>query len=147
MVIITNLLMWVVVLAWPAPAPTWLLVLLMVAISAAGPGTGIGFDYPRTFLPHTRLGTANGVVISGGFLGATLCLLAIAVVLEWMTGGAAATPQQLNLAMTTQLPFFAVGLLGIHVSRRQLARHLASDDVAVSSWRDVVARLRRRRRP
>ncbi len=145
-VIIINLVLWTVVLAWPGASPTWLLFLLMVAISAAGPGTGIGFDYPRTFLPHTRLGAANGVVISGGFLGATLCLLVIAVVLQLLTGGAAATPQQLNLAMSAQLPFFAVGLLGIHFSRRQLARHMAADGVTVSSWRDLVARLRRRRR-
>lgn len=121
-VILTNLVLWTAVLAWPGSAPTWLLVLLMLAISASAPATNIGFDFARTFLPHTRLGAANGVIITGGFVGATLCMLAIALLLQWMTGGQAASAQQMNLAMTTQLPFFGIGLAGIYLSHRQLSR-------------------------
>lgn len=141
-VIIPNLVLWTAILLWPGPAPMWLLLALALAISAGGPGTGIGIDYPRTLLPYGRLGAANGVVISGSFGGATICLLVMAVALQWMTGGAEPTAEQLTWAMAIQIPFFLVGIAFIFVSRSRLRR---SQQVMVPTWREVVERIRRQR--
>lgn len=145
-VVFATLTGWTIVLLWPGPAPTWILVLLMLSLSAGGPGTGVGFDYARTLLPYGRLGTANGVIITGSFGGATACLLAIAVVLQLLTDGAEPTAQQLNWAMSAQIPFFILGLIGIYVSRTQLRRMMARNGVVVPTWPEVARRIRNRRR-
>lgn len=146
LIVIAGLIVvWAAVLLWPGRAPSALLFLLVLALAIGGPGTGIGFDFPRTSLPVTRLGAANGVVITGSFLGGTLLILLIGVVLDWVAGGQAYTPEQLRWAWALQVPFFAVGITGILVSRRRLRSHMAKQGVVVPSWRDVLARYRRRR--
>lgn len=133
---------WAVVLLWPGRAPFPLLVLLILVLAINGPGTGIGFDFPRTNLPVTRLGAANGVVIAGGFTGGTILVLVMGLVLDRISGGAAYTPEMLRLAWTLQAPFFVVGVLGILLSRRRLRVLMAAEGVIVPSWREVVARIR-----
>ncbi len=59
---------WTVVLLWPGRAPLWLLVVLVVLIAIGGPGSMIGFDLARTFNPPTRIGSASGIVNTGGFI-------------------------------------------------------------------------------
>lgn len=145
-IIYAMVIVWAAVLLWPPPAPTWLLVLLLVAISAGGPGTGIGFDYTRTLLPHSRLGTANGIVISGSFSGAVVCLVAIAALLAVVSGNSEPTPEQLTWAMAIQLPFFLIGIVGIYVSRTMLRRKMAKHGVIIPTWREVAGRIQRRRR-
>ncbi|HEX5143551.1 MAG TPA: MFS transporter, partial [Mycobacterium sp.] len=56
-IIVSNALIWTVVLALPTPAPLWLLVVLIVVISVGGPGSMVGFDFARTFNPSPTLGT------------------------------------------------------------------------------------------
>lgn len=144
-VIWANIGCWVVLLLWPPPAPTWLLVALVTAIAAGGPGTGVGFDYPRTLLPHSRLGTANGIVISGAFSGATLCILLIGLALDTMSPDGNYTPMQLQLAMAIQLPFFALGLICILITRTKLRKMMSTRGVVVPTWREVAHRVRQRR--
>lgn len=139
------ILAWAVVLLWPGRAPLPLLILLVVVLSAGGPGTGIGFDFPRTNLPLTRLGAANGVVITGSFSGATLLILVMGVFLDLVADGRPYTPDHLRWAWALQAPFFLVGLAGILASRRRLRRLMAEQGVVVPSWREVVERIRRRR--
>ncbi|HJE52000.1 MAG TPA: MFS transporter [Tessaracoccus flavescens] len=136
---------WALVLLWPGQAPFALLVLLVLMLSVAGPGTGIGFDFPRTNLPATRLGTANGVVITGAFSGGTLLVLAMGIFLDMIAQGQPYTADHLRLAWALQLPFYAVGIVGILVSRRKLRTLMAEQGVIVPSWREVVERIRRRR--
>jgi nitrate/nitrite transporter len=142
MVIGANMLAWLAVLLWPGRAPWALLVLLAIAISAGGPGTGVSFDYPRTLLPAYRLGAANGLVITGSFTGATLCLLVISVFLSTINPSGDYTPQQLNWAMALQLPFFLVGLAGIFITRHKLRTMMRPHGVIVPSWREVAQRIR-----
>lgn len=144
-VIWSLIVVWAAVLLWPGRAPAPLLFLLVVALAVGGPGTGIGFDFPRTSLPATRLGAANGVVITGAFGGGTLLILLMGVVIDWVADGGAYTPQHLRLAWALQAPFFAVGITGILLSRRRLRRLMAQQGVIVPTWREVVERLRRRR--
>lgn len=144
----TNISCWLLVLLWPGPAPLWLLVALVLTIAAGGPGTGIGFDFARTALPATRLGAANGIVISGAFSAGTLAILIIGLFLDLASGGRPYTPELFRWAMALQLPVFAVGLIGIHLTRRSLRRRMRADGVVVPSWREVASRYRGRyRRP
>lgn len=144
-VIGSIILAWAVVLLWPGRAPLPLLVLLVLVLSAGGPGTGIGFDFPRTSLPVSRLGAANGVVITGSFSGGTLLILMMGLFLDLVADGRPYTADHLRWAWALQAPFFAVGLAGILISRRRLRRQMAEGGVIVPSWREVAERIRRRR--
>lgn len=142
-VIFAMIVSWAMVLLWPGPAPLWLLLLLMLSISAGGPGTGIGFDYARTQLPANRLGAGNGMVITGSFAGGTLMILVIGVFLDAVSDGGGYTAQQMTWAMALQFPLFAVGLLGIFISRRRLRNRMVAEGVIVPSWREVAHRYQR----
>lgn len=146
LIVIGSLIVaWTLVLAWPGKAPGLLLFVLVVVIALNGPGTGIGFDFPRTNLPVTRLGAANGVVIAGGFTGGTVLILVMGVFLDWIAGGEHYTAQDLRWAWMLQAPFFAIGIAGILLSRRRLRALMAAQGVIVPSWREVVERIRRSR--
>ncbi len=137
---------WTAVLLWPGRAPLALLVLLVLVIAVGGPGTGIGFDFPRTSLPYTRLGAANGVVIAGSFTGSTVLILLMGVFLDLISGGRGSyTADELGLAWTLQAPFFIVGVAGILTTRNALRRRMADDGVIVPTWREVAERIRRSR--
>ena len=137
---------WTAVLLWPGRAPLALLVLLVLVIAVGGPGTGIGFDFPRTSLPYTRLGAANGVVIAGSFTGSTVLILLMGVFLDLISGGRGSyTADELGLAWTLQAPFFIVGVAGILTTRSALRRRMADDGVIVPTWREVAERIRRSR--
>lgn len=138
---------WVAILLWPGPAPLWLVTLLVLSLAAGGPGTAVGFDFPRTSLPTTRLGVANGIVISGAFLGATLTILLIGTVLEFTSGGASTYSfAQWQTAMSVQVPLYVIGLIGIYVTRARLRRRMREAGVVVPPWREAIARRWRSRR-
>lgn len=137
-----SVVAWGLVLGWPGRAPTLLLVLLVLVLAVNGPGTAIGFDFPRTNLPHTRLGAANGVVIAGGFTGGTLLILLMGVFLDRIAGGGQYTAEHLRWAWLLQVPFFIVGIAGMLYSRRRLRALMAKEGVVVPTWREVAARIR-----
>ncbi len=85
-IVISNALIWTVVLALPSAAPRWLLVVLIVVISCGGPGSMVGFDFARTFNPRSTLGTAQGAVNMGGFLASLLVMQAMGLIIG-ATGG------------------------------------------------------------
>ena len=146
-IIWASLFCWLAVLLWPGQAPLWLIVLLVLSLAAGGPGTAVGFDYPRTLLPLTRIGVASGVVIMGGFLGATLTILLIGWVLDALSGGASSyTFEQWQQAMWVQIPVFVVGLLGIYITRTRLRRKMRAHGVIVPTWREAISRRVHRRR-
>ncbi len=142
-VIFFMIISWAAVLLWPGPAPLWLLLILVVSISAGGPGTGIAFDYARTQLPANRLGAGNGMVITGSFAGGTVIILAMGLFLDAVGDGGSYTAEQLGWAMALQFPLFALGLIGVFVSRRRLRLQMESEGVIVPTWREVAERYRR----
>ncbi len=105
---------WTLVLAWPGLVPLPVLVLLVVELAANGPGTMVGFDFARSENPPARLGSASGIVNVGGFLASLLTILAIGLVLD--------ASGSYRVAMTVQYAFWAVGLLGVLHTRRQVRR-------------------------
>ncbi|MGA9871261.1 MAG: MFS transporter, partial [Rhodococcus sp. (in: high G+C Gram-positive bacteria)] len=100
-IMVSNAVMWGIVLALPGPAPLWLLVILVVVVSVGGPGGVIGFDYARTFNPSANLGTAQGMVNVGGFLASLLVIAAIGGILQAMGGY---TVEAFRVAMLAQYP-------------------------------------------
>ena len=144
--IITCIVVWTAVLAWPGRAPLWLLVALIVALAMNGPGSMIGFDFARTFNPPNRLGTATGIVNIGGFIASLVAIYLIGVVLDLRTGGATTyTLGDFRAAMSVQYLIWAVGLAGIVVSRRKVRRRMAAQGIVVPPLRTAVARNRLRR--
>lgn len=133
---------WIVVLLWPGAAPIWLLAILMIGVSAGGPGSAIGFDFARTFVPAHRLGTATGIVIIGGFTGALVTILLAGLVLD-LGGGYDLTT--FRWAMATQLPLYAIGIVGMYRSRAKVRARMADEGIEVGPLSEAVARRFRRR--
>ena len=115
---------WTTVLLWPGRAPLWLLVLLVVVIAVGGPGSMIGFDVARTFNPPTRIGSASGIVNTGGFVATLAAVAMVGIVLDHVSPAGPSTwdVDAFRLAMTAQYPVWALGLAMIlryrHKARR-----------------------------
>jgi MFS family permease len=147
-VVATNVLAWTVVLAWPGTAPLWLLVLLVLSLALGGPGSMIAFDFARTFNPPNRLGTATGIVNVGGFVASLITMLLVGIVLD-IRGADAAHGYRLDdfrIALSAQYVIWAVGVLGIVITRRKVRARLARQGVIVPPLRSAIARNRARRR-
>ena len=123
-IVLAGVVAWSVVLLWPGRAPVWLLVVLVVVIAVGGPGSMIGFDMARTFNPPTRLGSASGIVNTGGFIATLTAVALVGVVLDWV---APAGPQTWDVdafraAMAVQFPVWFLGLAQIWRYRRKTRR-------------------------
>ncbi|MEZ0355148.1 MFS transporter [Mycobacterium sp. ENV421] len=118
-IVISNALIWTVVLALPSAAPRWLLVLLIVVISFGGPGSMVGFDFARTFNPRSTLGTAQGAVNMGGFLASLLVMQAMGVIIG-ATGGYSF--ESFRVAWCVQYAVWAFAIAGILITRRKARR-------------------------
>jgi MFS family permease len=125
--------MWTVVLVWPGRAPLWLLVALVVVLGTNGPGSMIGFDYARTENPVERSGSATGVVNVGGFVASLTTVLAIGFVLDALTPGGSTdySLDAFRAAFSVQYVFWALGLVGVVVHRRQLRARMARDGIVL----------------
>jgi len=129
---------WTVVLLWPERAPLWLLVLLVVLIAVGGPGSMIGFDLARTFNPPTRIGSASGIVNTGGFVATLTAVALVGVVLDHVAPGGPSTwdTDAFRAAMTVQYPVWALGIVQILRYRRRARRAaLESDPEAYAAMR------------
>jgi MFS family permease len=138
--------MWTVVLLWPGRAPLWLLVVLVIVLGTNGPGSMIGFDFARTWNPAERSGSASGVVNVGGFIASLSTVLAIGFVLDALTPGSSTdySLDAFRAAFSVQYVFWALGLAGVIVHRRQIRARLAGDGVVLAPLTTAVtARLRR----
>ncbi|EWT03596.1 MFS transporter [Intrasporangium oryzae NRRL B-24470] len=127
---------WTVVLLWPGRAPLWLLAGLVVVIAIGGPGSMIGFDLARTFNPPTRLGSASGIVNTGGFMATLTAVALVGVVLDRVAPGGPSTwdVDAFRVAMTVQYPVWALGIAQVLRYRRKARRAaLASDPEAYAA--------------
>ncbi|KAA0024690.1 MFS transporter [Antrihabitans cavernicola] len=138
-IMVSNALMWTVVLMLPERAPVWLLALLVVVISVGGPGSAVGFDYARTFNPSANLGTAQGMVNIGGFLATLLVILAMGFILDAKGGY---TFEAFRVAWTVQYVVWAVGIIGVLLSRK---RTRSVTGVTPRTLSEVRERIRRDR--
>jgi MFS family permease len=118
-IVISNALIWTVVLALPHAAPHWLLVVLIVVISVGGPGSMVGFDFARTFNPRSTLGTAQGAVNMGGFLASLLVMQAMGMVIG-AAGGYSF--DSFRLAWCVQYVVWVLAIIAILITRRKARR-------------------------
>ena len=109
-------LTWTALLALPHPAPHWLLVVLILVISAGQPASMLAFDFARTYNPPAALGTAQGMVNTGGFIATLLIMQAMGMVIA-TTGGYSF--EAFRLAWTTQYIVWAVAAVGVAVYARK----------------------------
>ncbi|WP_353510516.1 MFS transporter [Intrasporangium sp.] len=123
-IVVAGVAAWAVVLLWPGKAPLWLLVLLVVVIAVGGPGSMIGFDMARTFNPPTRLGSASGIVNTGGFIATLTAVALVGVVLDHVAPAGPSTwdTDAFRAAMTVQFPVWFLGLAQIWRYRRKTRR-------------------------
>ncbi|MEW1958756.1 MFS transporter [Kineococcus sp. NPDC059986] len=136
----SQVVVWAAVLLWPGRAPLALLALLVVVAATGVPGSMVGFDYARTSNPAHRLGGATGMTNVMGFTASVVLILLVGVLLDAQGAG---TPQTYSLgafkvAFALQYPLWAVGVVGILVSRRQTRALMARDGVVVPRVRDVL---------
>ncbi|WP_445166179.1 MFS transporter [Mycolicibacterium sp. Dal123E01] len=118
-IVISNALVWSVVLALPSAAPHWLLVVLIVVISFGGPGSMVGFDFARTFNPRSILGTAQGAVNMGGFVASLLVMQAMGMIIGAHGGYSF---DSFRLAWCVQYVVWALAIAGILITRRKARR-------------------------
>ncbi|MEP7333486.1 MAG: MFS transporter [Terracoccus sp.] len=129
-IVAAAIVAWTTVLLWPGRAPTWMLVTLVVVIAVGGPGSMIGFDLARTFNPPTRIGSASGIVNTGGFIATLAGVAMVGIVLDRVAPGGPSTwdVDAFRVAMTVQYPVWALGLVMIlRFRRRARQAALAAD--------------------
>jgi nitrate/nitrite transporter NarK len=134
---------WAVVLLYPGQAPLWLMVVLVAALALGGPCSMIGFDFARTFNPSHRLGTATGIVNSGGFVAALLTMFLVGYLLD-LQHALGLSPAGLysldafRVALAVQLVVMAFGSAMVLRVRRKVRRQLAAGGVKVPPLRDAL---------
>lgn len=123
-IVAAAIVAWTTVLLWPGRAPTWMLAILVVLIAVGGPGSMIGFDLARTFNPPTRIGSASGIVNTGGFIATLAGVAGVGIVLDRVAPGGPSTwdVNAFRMAMTVQYPVWALGLVMILRFRRRARR-------------------------
>jgi Sugar phosphate permease len=137
-IVVAGVAAWAAVLLWPGKAPLWLLVVLVVVIAVGGPGSMIGFDMARTFNPPTRLGSASGIVNTGGFVATLTAVALVGVVLDHVAPAGPSTwdTDAFRAAMTVQFPVWFLGLAQIWRYRRKTRRAaLEADPEAYAAMR------------
>lgn len=112
--VISQMVLWTVLLSTPGRHSTVLMVLLLLALSSGTPTASIAFDYVRDANQRENLGAATGFANVGGFLFTGLALFAVGGLLD--AQGASApdfyTDHAMRIAMSVQYPLWIAGLLG-----------------------------------
>lgn len=122
-IVSATVVVWVATLLPSTPRSFWQLTALAVVSAAGLAGCTIGFDFARTSVPHSHLGTATGLVNMGGYLATVLAILLVGLVLDLSRPSGDYTLTDFRLAFSLGLtPLAVVGLTGVIVARRVVRR-------------------------
>ncbi|HWM35444.1 MAG TPA: MFS transporter [Pseudolysinimonas sp.] len=150
-VVILIVVLWMLVLAWPERPPVALVAALYFVIGVGGPGSLVGFDVARSFNPSHALGSASGIVNTGGFVGGFVAVFGIGVVIDIVRDAAGGTGplytlDAFRLAFLVPVVVIGVGVAGLLVARRRTRRRMYEvEGIQIAPlW---VALFRARRRP
>lgn len=152
-VVTVIVLVWLAVVVWPGRPPIAVVAALYFAIGMGGPGSLVGFDVARTFNPSHALGSASGIVNSGGFLGGFVSVFFMGVVIDAVraTGGSGAALYSLDafrLGFLVPVAVIALGVVGLLVARRRTRRRMFElEGIQIAPLWVAVFRSRRRRGP
>jgi sugar phosphate permease len=120
---------WMLVALWPGTPPVALVAALYLVIGMGGPGSLVGFDVARTFNPSHALGSASGIVNTGGFIGGFVSVFGMGLVIDAVRaaggpGAALYTLDAFRLAFLVPLLVLAIGVTGLLVARRRTRRRM-----------------------
>lgn len=116
-------LTWIAVLSWSGPAPLWLLGILILVIGSGGPGSMIAFDFTRSYVDKSQLGTANGFVNVGGFVATFVMMFCVGGVLDlslrqgWSSSLFDLTGFKIGLAVQLLIVGFGTAMFAISARR------------------------------
>jgi sugar phosphate permease len=116
-----------------------------------GPGSLVGFDVARTFNPSHALGSASGIVNSGGFLGGFVSVFFMGVVIDAVsTSGGADGPlyslDAFRLGFLVPLAVVALGVVGLLLARRRTRQRMFElEGIQIAPLWVALFRSRRRR--
>ncbi|MEO8094316.1 MAG: MFS transporter [Pseudolysinimonas sp.] len=145
--------LWLAVILWPGIPPLGLVGALYFAIGMGGPGSLVGFDMARTFNPSHALGSASGIVNSGGFLGGFVSVFGIGLVIDAVraSGPSEAALYSLDafrLGFLVPVGVIAIGVVGLLVARQRTRRRMFElEGIQISPLWVALFRSRRRSRP
>ena len=122
--VVAQVLLWCVVLAWPGTVPWPVLVVLVVVLGSGGSASLVAFDVARAAVAPSQVGRASGVVNVGGFTSSLLVVALVGVLLDLQGAGAPAdwTAPAFRVAMAVHVPVALVGLVGMGLASRRMAR-------------------------
>lgn len=115
---------WLLIFLTPGRNPLWQLVVLVLVIGVGGPASMIAFDYSRTTIPKQRIGSANGIINSGGFVATFSSMFLIGLSLDLIRAWGLVGNRDLynldafKLALPLQLIIMTVGLFFFYRARR-----------------------------
>lgn len=148
-VVTLILALWMLVIVWPGSPPVALVAALYLAVGTGGPGSLIGFDVARTFNPSHALGSASGIVNTGGFIGGFLSVFGMGIVLDavHVTGGPLYTLDGFRLAFLVPVGLILVGVAGLLVARHHTRRRMFElEGIQIAPLWVALFRSRRRSR-
>ncbi|MQA11867.1 MAG: MFS transporter [Pseudonocardiaceae bacterium] len=134
------LVVWGLLLSFPAVLPVWVLVCCFAFLSLGGPASMIGFALARDYNPMRRVGVATGVVNAGGFTATTITALTIGVLLELSDG--LGQQNSFRIALLSVVLLLLVGSWRVALWWR---RARAAVFAAQARGEQVPVQLRRRR--
>jgi len=123
----------------------WQLVLFVAAIAAGGPVSLVGLDYARTFADRDRLGAANGLVNTGGFVSTIIAVGLVGAVLQLAAPDGDYGLGAYRLAFAALAIPWTVGVVGIVRNRAKARADWAADGVVVPPLREAWARRQNER--
>jgi MFS family permease len=144
------LVLFALVILWPGTPPVPLVAALFLGIGVGGPGSLVGFDVARTFNPSHALGSASGVVNTGGFIGGFVSVFFMGVVIDAVgsQGAQVYTLDGFRLAFLVPVTVIAVGIAGLLVARRSTRRRMYElEGIQIAPLWVALFRARWRRRP
>lgn len=151
-VVTVILVLWMLVVVWPGVPPLPLVAALYLAIGMGGPGSLVGFDVARTFNPSHALGSASGIVNTGGFVGGFIAVFGVGLVIDAVRGanGAGAalyTLDAFRLGFLVPIAVIAAGIIGLLVARRRTRRRMFEvEGIQIAPLWVALFRARRRQR-
>jgi sugar phosphate permease len=145
--------LFLLVILWPGTPPIGVVAALYLAIGMGGPGSLVAFDVARTFNPSHALGSASGIVNTGGFLGGFVSVFLMGVVIDAVRvasgpGAALYSLDGFRLAFLVPVAVIAFGVVGLLVARRSTRRRMYEvEGIQIAPLWVALFRARRRRRP
>jgi MFS family permease len=120
---------WILVLITPAALPIGFVLVFVLIVGAGGPASMMAFDYSRKLIPAQRMGTANGLINTGGFIAAFSLMLGVGLLLDLAqrTGFSTSTYSNtgFQLAFWLEPAVVAFGLWRFHVASRTLSARIS----------------------